>query len=266
MIERPDLDAYFERISYQGQCTPSAATLAALQLAHATHIPFENIDVLLGKPIQLDLESLQTKLVVARRGGYCFEQNTLFAAVLEALGFPVTLLLARVRYRTSTVLPRTHLVLRVEVEGASWIADVGFGGEGLVQPLPLRADQVYQHGAWQYRLTQEGSLWVLQSMSNGHWKDLYAFSEEPQYAVDVEVANHYTSTHPETRFKKLLTVQLPQLAQRTFLRNNELLTETATETTSRTLTDDEVRQVLSEIFGIQLTPETHLIVPPPQTH
>ena len=177
----------------------------------------------------------------------------------------MTLLLARVRHRTTSILPRTHLVLRVEIEGDIWLADVGFGAEGLVYPLPLIADQPQHHGAWHYQFLREKNLWVLQSLAYGYWKDLYAFSEEPQYAVDIEVANHYTSTYPGTRFKKLLTVQLPQLTQRTFLRNNELLTETATEATSRTLTDHEVHQVLWEIFGIQLPPETQLVVPQPQT-
>ena len=256
-----DLDAYLARIGYEGERTPSVATLTALHLAHATHIPFENLDVLLGQRILLDTESLQAKLVVAKRGGYCFEQNTLFGAALEALGFPVTLLLARVRYRTNTVLPRTHLLLRVEVEGASWIADVGFGAEGLVQPLPLGVDQVYQHGAWQYRLTQEGGLWVLQSISDGDWKDLYAFTLEPQFPVDIEVSNHYTSTHPETRFKKLLTAQLPDLTQRLFLRNHTLVTETATHTDTHPLTDEEIPRVLAEVFGIYLPPEAHLVVP-----
>src|SRR5262245_49690105 len=96
-----DLAAYFERISYAGDTSPSRATLEALHLAHATHIPFENLDVLLGRPIRLDLASLQAKLVRDRRGGYCFEQNRLFASVLESLGFAVTTLAARVRFRAS---------------------------------------------------------------------------------------------------------------------------------------------------------------------
>src|ERR1700756_4948956 len=96
-----DLKAYSARIGYTGAFAPTAETLAELHLAHATHIPFENADILLGRPIRLDQESLQAKLVAQRRGGYCFEQNLLFAAALEELGFRVTRLAARVRYEAT---------------------------------------------------------------------------------------------------------------------------------------------------------------------
>src|SRR5262245_53404654 len=136
--EQPlDLDADRHRIGYTGPLTPTRETLAGLHLAHATHIPFENLDILLGRPIRLDLEALQAKLVRGRRGGYCFEQNTLFAAALERVGFPVTRLAARVRLGATGVRPRTHMLLKVDLEGASFLADVGFGGEGLLQPLPF---------------------------------------------------------------------------------------------------------------------------------
>src|SRR5436190_17504254 len=127
MIVEPavDLDAYFARIGYMGERIPTAATLRALHLAHTTHIPFENLDVLLGRPIQIDLNSIQTKLVRDHRGGYCFEQNGLFAAALEQLGFQVTRIAGRARHLTTRVLPRTHMILKVEVDEASWIADVG---------------------------------------------------------------------------------------------------------------------------------------------
>ena len=119
-----DLAAYLRRIGYAGELSPSRATLDALHRAHATSIPFENLDILLGVPIRLDLPSLQAKLVAGRRGGYCFEQNALFASALEHLGFAVTRLAARVRYRSDRVLPRTHMALRVDVDGARLLVDV----------------------------------------------------------------------------------------------------------------------------------------------
>src|SRR4029453_18893395 len=103
--------AYFERIAYAGDRAPSKATLDAVHLAHATHIPFENLDILLGHPIRLDLDNLQAKLVRGGRGGYCFEQNRLFAAALQALGFSVTTLGARVRFGATSIRPRTHMTL-----------------------------------------------------------------------------------------------------------------------------------------------------------
>ena len=113
-----DLDAYLKRIGYAGARQPTLAVLEALHLAHATHIPFENLDVLLGRPIRLDLASLQAKLVAGGRGGYCFEQNLLIAAVLGQLGFEVKLIAARVRHRGDKDLPRTHMLVMVHVSVA----------------------------------------------------------------------------------------------------------------------------------------------------
>src|SRR4051812_46933180 len=101
-----DLEAYAARLDYHGDFSASVETLRALHFAHATHIPFENLDILLGRPIRLDLDSLIAKLIDGRRGGYCFEHNALFAAVLEAAGFRVRRLAARVRAGASGVRPR----------------------------------------------------------------------------------------------------------------------------------------------------------------
>src|SRR5690242_5486709 len=128
-----DLQAYTARIEYQGGLEPVLQTLQELHLAHATHIPFENLDVLLRKPIRLDADSLWAKLVCGGRGGYCFEQNALFASVLEQVGFRVTRLAARVRAGAAGIRPRSHMLLLVE----GCIADVGFGSEGLLLPVPL---------------------------------------------------------------------------------------------------------------------------------
>ena len=153
-----DLDAYLRRIGYSGDLQPTRAVLVALHLAHATHIPFENLDVLLKRPIRLDLASLQAKLVTAGRGGYCYEQNGLFAAVLRELGFAVTPLAARVRYRVTLALPRTHMTLLVQAGGEGFLADVGFGSAGLLLPVPFGSEAQAQQFAWSYRIVAEGSL------------------------------------------------------------------------------------------------------------
>jgi N-hydroxyarylamine O-acetyltransferase len=253
------LDAYLERIGYSGDLRPSLRVLEALHLAHATHIPFENLDVLRGVPIRLDLESLQGKLVDARRGGYCYEHNLLFAAVLEELGFTVTRLAARVRHRATRINPRTHMLLLVDVDGARWLADVGFGAEGLLLPVPFGSGQESAQFAWTYRVAagprgpapRGGYEWMLQSRHGQDWVDLYSFTLEPQLPVDYEVANHYTSTHPESRFVKMLTVQLPTPQARTALRNRELVVDTGEATATRVMADDEeIRRVLRETFGL----------------
>jgi len=247
-----DLSGYLERIGYAGDLRPSRSVLEALHLAHATHIPFENLDILLGRPIRLDLASLQAKLVKDRRGGYCFEQNLLFSAVLRQLGFSVTNLAARVRYRTTTLLPRTHMLLLVELAGERWLADVGFGADGLLLPVPLLSVEGVRHFAWSYRVIDEAGLWVLQSLREGAWMDLYAFSLEPQLAADYEMANHYVSTHPSSRFVQMLTAQLPSPEVRHILRDRELVEDRGQEITSRIVADDdELLDVFKLTFGLQ---------------
>ncbi len=247
-----DLDAYLQRIEYAGERAPTRAALDALHLAHATHIPFENLDVLLGRPIRLDLPALQAKLVVARRGGYCFEQNTLFAAALGALGFRVTPLAARVRLGATAVRPRTHMALAVEIDGARLLADVGFGIAGLLLPLPLVDGESVRQYAWTYRLRTEGETWVLQAAGRGGFDDLYAFTLEPQHAVDYEMANWFTSTSPASSFTQVLTAQRAAPDVRRMLRDRLYTEDRGTVVAERTLADDdEVLRVLAADFGLE---------------
>lgn len=272
------LDAYLQRIGYSGEIAPTRAVLEALHLGHATHIPFENLDVLRGVPIRLDIESIQAKLVDARRGGYCFEQNQLLGTVLESVGFTVTRLAARVCHRDAVTLPRTHMLLLVTVAGVvggaggdsgdtTWLADVGFGAEGLLLPVPFAAGQESRQFAWTYRVApgassaalRDGHEWTLQSRHAEGWVDLYGFTLEPQLPIDYEVANHYTSTHPDSRFRKTLTVQLTSPQARTVLRNRELLIDTGGTATSRVVTsDEEIRRLLEETFGLPAPPDLRI--------
>jgi N-hydroxyarylamine O-acetyltransferase len=253
-----DLPAYLRRIDYQGAVEPTRQALDSLHLGHATHIPFENLDVLLGRPIALDLASLQAKLVARRRGGYCFEHNLLFAAVLRAFGFEPTLLAARVRYRTTAILPRTHMLLLVEAGGSRWLADVGFGGEGLLLPVPFGSGEEARHYAWTYRVIEEAGsgTWVLQSRRDDAWLDMYAFTLEPQQAVDYEIANHYMSTHPNSRFVQTLTVQLPGPQRRMILRNRDLIEDRGDLVSERRLaSDDDFAKILKESLGLDIPRE-----------
>jgi N-hydroxyarylamine O-acetyltransferase len=252
-----DLDAYLERIGYSGGLAPSRSTLDALHLAHATHIPFENLDILLGLPIRLDLPSLAAKLVRGRRGGYCFEQNRLFAAVLEALGFAVTPLAARVRFGTTAVLPRTHMTLLVELDGERLLADVGFGAHGLLLPVPFGGAIESRQFAWTYRVVAAAAGHVLQSRTGEAWSDLYAFTQEPQQPVDFDLANYYTSTHPASRFVQTLTAQRLAPEVRRVLRDRDYSELRGDEVVRRTLaSDDEVLAVLADAFALRLPPGT----------
>jgi N-hydroxyarylamine O-acetyltransferase len=257
-----DVSAYLARIGHPPVGEPGTDALRSLHLAHVGSIPFENLDILLGRPIRLDLPALQAKLINARRGGYCFEQNLLFADVLEQLGFAVTRLAARVRLGTTRLLPRTHMVLRVEAEGQLYLADVGFGGAGLLEPIPFTADRLAPQHGWTYRLVAEGGPWVLQSLQGGAWVDLYAFSLEEQNPVDYEVANHYVSTHPDSRFVQTLTAQRSTPGARLVLRNRDFCVESGTATQTRRIADeDDLLAVLAERFGLNFPPGTRFRPP-----
>jgi N-hydroxyarylamine O-acetyltransferase len=249
-----DFDAYCERIGYRGRAAPTRAVLDALHLAHATSIPFENLDVVLGRPIRLDVASLAAKLVGARRGGYCFEQNTLFAAALEHVGFRVARLAARVRVGSTAVRPRTHMLLAVDIDGDAVIADVGFGADGLLLPVALRGATPTRQFAWTYRVADEGGgTYVMQSSASEGWRDLYAFTLEPQLAVDFELASWYTSTHPQSRFVQVLTAQRLWTTRRCALRDFELTEDDgATVRTVRLADREEQRRVLATTFGLAL--------------
>jgi N-hydroxyarylamine O-acetyltransferase len=251
-----DLDAYLGRIGLATVPEADLEGLRALHLAHATTIPFENLDIQMGLPIRLDLASLQTKLVQRRRGGYCFEHNTLFLAVLRQLGFEVMPCEARVRLGTMEVLPRTHMLLLAQVDGGTWLCDVGFGGEGLLHPVLMDGEP---HGQFlnTYQVIWEGALRVLQSFHHGAWEDLYAFVPEARHPIDFEMANHYTSTHPESRFLKTLTAQLPGRDVRRILRNLAYAELHDDQVEGRELAPEELPAVLLGTFGIEAPEGLH---------
>jgi N-hydroxyarylamine O-acetyltransferase len=249
-----DLNAYLARIGLDGAPAPSVAALELLHAAHLAHIPFENLDVRLGRPIRLDIESLQRKLVHSRRGGYCFEQNSLFARVLRELGFTVDAMEARVRPPEATeTLPRTHMVLRVEADGRPWLADVGFGGDGPLKPVPLEIETVDECGAENRVVTESEDLHVLQVRVPGGWRDLYAFSLEPALAVDLEVANHFTSTHPRSVFVRTLTAQLSKADVRHILRGRQYtLKHRDGRETQREMRAEALPGLLQQTFGLDV--------------
>ena len=256
-----DLDAYLARIGYAGPRDPSLATLKSLHVAHATSIPFENLDILLGREISLELDAVQSKLVGSRRGGYCFEHNTLFAAVLELLGFGVTRLAARVRFGTTVIRPLTHMLLAVNLDGQPWLADVGFGGEGLLYPLPILGSEPSRQFGWTFRVESDGDLKVLQSLHADGWFDLYAFTQEPRYPIDYVMSNHFTATYPHSPFVQSLVAQRQNCEERFTLRNRELTQESADRKDTRTLPDDDaVLVTLREVFGLDFPAGTRFCI------
>lgn len=219
-----DLHAYLRRIGIATAGAPSPSVLAQLHDAHTRTIPFENLDVLLGRSIRLDVAAVQQKLVHESRGGYCFEQNSLFAAVLRELGYSVKTLGARVRYLVpqGTDTPVTHMVLAVESGDRAWLADVGFGSVGLTTPISWEVGVEQRTRLDTYRLAASGRNTLLQAKTNGEWQDLYEIGPEPLKPIDYEVANWFTSTHPTSRFVQGLAVARPTEDGRWTLRNGTL--------------------------------------------
>lgn len=246
------LPRYFARIGYDGPVVPTLDVLAALQAAHIAAIPFEAIDALTGAGIDIGADAVDAKLIGQRRGGYCFEQNGLFLRVLQAIGFAAEGLLGRVRWMLADdapETPRTHMVVRVRIDGRPWLADVGFGAA--VPPAPLAMDseepQPTQHES--YRVVRHGDAWQVAASIEGAWRTLYRLDPVAPPAIDYDLGNWYTSGHPDSHFRHQLIAARTTAEARYGLRDNRLTMRlTDGRIDRRYLTADEIERALSEIF------------------
>jgi N-hydroxyarylamine O-acetyltransferase len=250
-----DVDAYLARIGYEGPRSPSLATLQGLHAAHPAAIPFENLGPLLGQPVQLDLSALQEKMVGRRRGGYCFEQNSLFEAALRALGFKVTKYLARVRWMAPPERPEnplTHLLLRVDLDDGPYLADVGFGAHIIAAPLRLVAEIEQKTPAGLLRLMPLGPSFILQTKLPAGWHDLYRFNLEAQQEADLELGNWFTSAHPTSLFRhNLLAERLTPEHRHTLFNTHLTSRDHEGGVAHRDLANaTELAEVLDELFHI----------------
>jgi N-hydroxyarylamine O-acetyltransferase len=256
-MDRPDLNSYFQRIGYtDGPRTATLDTLRALHLHHAQAIAFENLDPMSGRPVKLDLPSLEDKLVHGGRGGYCFEHNLLFSHVLRELGFRVTDLAARVLWNApeGAIRPRGHMLLRVDLGATPYIADVGFGGQTLTGPLHLVRDVVQSTPHEPHRLIEQEGDFVLQTQLRDTWKSLYRFDLQQQFQVDYEVSSWYLCNHPQSPFVTNLMAARPVPGGRYGLFNNQLTVHRLNgHTEQRRLgSADEIRVALQTEFGLRV--------------
>ena len=254
-----DLDAYFSRIGYDGPRTPTLDTLKAIHYAQAVSIPFENLDVLAKRPINLDPASLQKKLVTEKRGGYCFEVNALFAAVLKELGFDVTTLIGRVRWMAPEEVDtaRSHMLMRVELPEGPFLADVGFGGLTMTGPIRFETGAEQETPHEPRRLLEHEDGLELQAKIAGDWTPIYRFTLEPHRRTDYEVASWYTSTHPSSIFVQFLMAGRPQEGKWLSLFNREFKIRGLDGKAETRVLDsaDEIAEVLDSYFGIALSEE-----------
>lgn len=251
-----DIDAYCDRIGYSGPTAPTLDVLHDIMSAHVQSIPFENLDVLLGRGISLEPEALHDKLVVRRRGGYCFEQNGYLLLVLQALGFAVTPLSARVRWQRPRDItpPRTHLFLRVTIDDVPWVADVGVGALSLTSAI--RADVEHDEQRTRHeprRIIREPGRFFHQVRLGAEWHDVLEFTGEEMPPIDRELANWFTSAHPQSHFKSRLIVAraLPDGGRLTLL-NRELTVRDGTGRADVTTIGSpaELLAVLDGTFGL----------------
>lgn len=251
-----DLDAYFTRLGYDGPVEPRLQTLRRLHALHAEKIPFENLSPFVGEPVRLDLQSLQDKLLLRGRGGWCFEQNILFSHMLQAIGFDVTRLAARVRWNVPVdrVTPRSHMLLRVSLAEGDFIADVGFGGLTLTAPLRLEADVEQATPHEPHRLVARDVGYRLDALIAGEWGTLYTFELDEQQLADYEVSNWYLCHHPDSHFLKQVLAARAEPSRRHALRGVRYAIHSAgRETEKREIRDvAEYRRILEGPFRIRL--------------
>ena len=254
-----DLDAYFARIGYDGPREATLEVLRAITLRHPDAIPFENLDVLLGRAISIVPAEVDAKLIGAERGGYCYEQNGLLKRVLTALGFQVEGLMARVLWMApegAPPRPRSHQVLGVQLDGETWLADAGFGGCVLTGPLRLFSDEIQDtpHGKFRIVDTQTDGVAERQVQADlsGRWATLYQVSKGAWAAVDYEQANFFTYTHPSSHFTFSMTVGRTTPTARYALKNNRFTHRDVTGAVveQRDLSVDELEATLRDVIGL----------------
>ncbi|MDE8343356.1 MAG: arylamine N-acetyltransferase [Acidocella sp.] len=256
------LQQYLERIGLRGALNPDLAipdlaTLARLHAAHVDAIPFEGLDPFCGRPVRLDLGAIQDKLVDGRRGGYCFEQNHLFKAALDEIGFAVTSLAGRVRWMSAPdapLGPRTHMLLKVDLQEGSYLADVGFGARVLDAPLLIKPDMDQRTAMGTYRLQEQGNLLALSARQASGWRTMYVFNFEPQIRADYEIANYFTATNPLAPFSNNLIIERVAADRRYKIANRRFVIEDAAGniSTEREIENTEdLAMLFEDIFNIQ---------------
>lgn len=256
-VQSFDLRAYLARIGIDYQ--PLRADFTTLQdmvLRHLCTIPFENLNPLLRRPVRLDIASIQDKLVHGGRGGWCFEHNLLLGTALSALGYNVIGLSARVVWNVpeGVVRGRSHMVLRVTLDGSANIVDVGFGGSTPTAPLKLveGLEQTTPHEP--FRLMPVSSGFLLEAKLEGTWKGLYSFDQQPQVLGDYEIPNWYLCNHPESHFLDRIVAARVDRDRRYALRNTDFAIHFPHDVTERRVLGSaaDIRRVLTEIFRINV--------------
>jgi len=248
-----NLPAYLDRIGYTAPAEPTLETLHNLHRAHLFAVPFENLDIALGRTIICDENTFIRKIVEGRRGGFCYELNGAFAVLLRELGFTVTLLSARVPRDDGSQSPEfDHLTLRIDLDDP-WLADVGFG-DCFLEPLLLKPGREQPQDGRSYRIIEEhGSLHVERTEPDGSWKRQYSFTLIPRRLGDFAPMCHYHQTSPESPFTRRSVCSRATPEGRITLADGKLIiTQNGTREEWFLATDQERQAALKEYFDVVL--------------
>lgn len=247
-----DITTYLERIGYVGSKEPTAETLAALQYAHLLSVPFENLSIHVHEPIRLEEESLFEKIVVRKRGGFCYELNILFAALLTALGYQVRLLSAEVAGADGEFSPPfDHLMLRVDL-AEPWLVDVGFG-DTFRHPLLLDSRDTQPQPMGSYRLQQSGTYTMLEELSDDRWVSQYRFEPATHHREEFIPRCEFQQTSPESHFTQRRVCTLATPEGRLTLSDHRFITTHGRVRTERPIENEaDFQEVLATVFHIYL--------------
>jgi N-hydroxyarylamine O-acetyltransferase len=250
-----DINAYLKRINYRGSLSPTAEALRDLQVAHLLAVPFENLSIHAREPIVLEDEALFTKIVERRRGGFCYEANGLFAALLRALGFDVAMLSAGVANAEGEYGPDfDHMALMVSLE-QRWLVDVGFG-DSFYEPLLLDEREEQRQGSRAFRIQPDDEHLILMRRDEGEeWKPQYRFTLQPHNFSDYEEMCLYHQTSPQSHFTRARICSRATEGGRITLSEMRLITTSESgERRERVLTNQgEYEATLRRQFGIVMT-------------
>lgn len=248
------LEQYFDRIGYTPSDEAPEEILRKIHFMQATHIPFENLDVYKGLGISLKPEDVFNKLVVRRRGGYCFELNSMLAMALRALGFKVKRVSARLAHNGADFGGYAHCAAIVDAGTARYIADVGYGGRGFVEPLRLEPGTVQELKCGTYRIIKDDKHgYIVQWMIDGEFRSYMAVHDVEANEQDFEIGNYFTSTHPESGFRKMIMCTLPNENGRVSITNEGVkITEKDKVTRIPLSSSEEFRGAFKKYLGVEI--------------
>ena len=251
------VEKYLKRIGYNGKPAINFETLSELQYRHFLSVPYENLDILNRVPLSLDIDDLFEKIVIRNRGGYCFELNTLFNHLLKETGFKTTTYISRFLLGEKETPMRRHRVMKVDIDGESYLADVGVGSEVPVRPLKLQDGYEEKVRRILYKLSKEPFYgWVLSYYNNrddkNEWDKIYSFTEEEQLEVDFVQPDFYCQYHPDSIFRTQRMVAVRTETGKNTIDGNLLKIFSKGTIASHIFEDSELNDILKKYFKIDI--------------